>query len=176
MGKTLQGSTTIATLPGDFNGVVFSLAVPHGGRDVALLGVVAAHTSLRAMWGAMHHYGYSHAHVQVLGERYHLDRDLAVVAKGTQDKAEWWLLAKPNVVPNAEESVRAYVGRKWPLPPQPLLPVLDSWMLEAPVGRGEYLAVPPVDSDTWKLLIRRVIVGEDSDIDLIDGEESEEVA
>jgi hypothetical protein len=45
-----------------------------------------------------------------------------------------------------------------------------------PVGRGEYLAVPPVDSDTWKLLIRRVIVGEDGDIDLIDGEESEEVA
>ncbi len=158
MGKTLFRSTTIATLPGDFTGVVFSLAVLHD--NIALLGLVAAHTSLRAMWGAMHHHGYSHAYVTVMQTRYRLSNKLAIVEKGIQDGAEWWLLARPNVVPNTEVCVRAYVGRRWPLPPQPLLPILADYTLDVLVGNGEYLAVPDVGSDLWKPLIQRAVLGD----------------
>lgn len=160
--KTLPVSTAVATLPGGFNGILFALAAPRYGNEVALLGVVAAHTSLRALWGGLHHNGHGlRPALEALGQSFRLSRDLSVIAKGVQDGAEWWLMAQPNVIPATEESARAYAGRKWPLPPQSILPALDAWALDVRVGDGDYLAAPPLESDIWKQIIRRVVVGDE---------------
>jgi hypothetical protein len=160
--KTLPVSTAVATLPGGFNGILFALAAPRHSVEVALLGVVAAHTSLRALWGGLHHNGHGlRPTLEALGQSFRLSRDLAVIEKGVQDGAEWWLMAQPNVIPATEESARAYAGRKWPLPPQPILPMLDAWALDTRVGDGDYLAAPHLDGGVWKQLIRRAVVGEE---------------
>ncbi|MCZ7543371.1 MAG: hypothetical protein M5R40_07435 [Anaerolineae bacterium] len=80
-------SVVVATLPGGFTSAVFALARRHA---VALLGVVAAHTSLRALWAGLKD-RYRTPMIEAPGEAYPLAHDLQVVAKGTQGKAEWQL-------------------------------------------------------------------------------------
>lgn len=157
----LPMSTAVAILPGGFNAVVFALAVPRHSTEIALLGVVAAHTSLRALWGGIHSGGWSRAPLDVFDKTYHLNRDLAIVAKGFYEKAEWQLMAQPGVVPADEHSVRVYAGRSWPLPPDPMLPVLDAWALDMLIGEGDYLAAPPLESSVWPTLIRRAVIGDE---------------
>ena len=157
-------SVVVATLPGGFTGAVFALAQRH---RVALLGVVAAHTSLRALWAGLKERYRTPMIEAPGGDAYLLAHDLEVVAKGTQGKAEWQLLASPGVVPADEDAVRAYVGRRWPLPPDPgspqgcpLLPALAEYGMTTLVGGGSYLDLPRLDSTVWHSLIRRATVGE----------------
>ena len=150
--------SVVAALPGGFTGAVFALARRH---YVALLGVVGAHTSLRALWAALKERCRT-AYLEACGDSLPLASDLAVVAKGVSGKAEWQLLASPGVVPADEAAVRAYVGRRWPLPPEKaLLPALaEAYGLTTLVGGGSYLDLPRPDSAVWPGIIRRVTVGE----------------
>ncbi len=163
--ESLPMSTAVAELPGGFNAIVFALATAPHSNEVALLGVVAARTGLRALWGGMHQGGYNRASLKVFNESYTLPSSLAIVGKGAQDRAEWWLLAAPNVIVAGEQAARAYAGRAWPLPPAPaeLLPVLENWRLHTRIGSGDYLAPPPPQSEVWSSLIRRVVVGDEVD-------------
>ncbi|GAB4427355.1 MAG: hypothetical protein Kow00106_23230 [Anaerolineae bacterium] len=158
-------SVVVAQLPGGFMGALFALAAPPERAEVALVGVVAAHTSLRALWAGIKDGSYRRPDLQVMGEAYTLPHALSVVAKGAADKAEWQLLATPGVVVADEAAVRAYAGRRWPLPPdRPLLPLLaQAYALTTVLGSGAYLDLPHPDSDAWKGIIRRVVVGDDGE-------------
>ncbi len=175
-------SVVVAQLPGGFMGALFALAAPPERAEVALVGVVAAHTSLRALWAGIKDGSYRRPDLQVMGEAYTLPHALSVVAKGADDKAEgpillaqaglrhaaqaeWQLLATPGVVVADEAAVRAYAGRRWPLPPdRPLLPLLaQAYALTTVLGSGAYLDLPHPDSDAWKGIIRRVVVGDDGE-------------
>jgi hypothetical protein len=148
-------NTAVATLPGGFNGIVFNLVTR--GNDVVLAGVVAAHTSLRALWGGIKS-NNANERLGVLGNVFELPQELNIVAKGAAGQSEWALVAYPNLVPATEESVRAYAAQAWPLPPfGSLLDQVRHFKADTVLGDGTYLLLPPLKSETWPNYIEKTV-------------------